>query len=151
MSVALTAADQCLLHAARAGLPLIDEPFAAWGSACGSGAEAVVSRLRALAGCGLIDGVHLLRSASTPGPTPLDEVDQALLDALASGLPLVQRPWEALGAMLGVTALTVCARLDRWLHLGQVQCIAPMRQGQLAVVGRAPLTKVDSAPLHPPG
>jgi DNA-binding Lrp family transcriptional regulator len=121
-------ADQRLLQAARAGLTLDDEPFADLGRALGLSGEAVVNRLRALAGSGMIDGMHL-HCASVGGLQAQDAVGQNLLDALASGLPLVQRPYEALGALLGLPADAVRTRLAAWIQSGELLRIAPTRQG----------------------
>jgi hypothetical protein len=51
-------------------------------------------------------------------------LDEALLAACASGLPLLRQPWEALGAMLGVPASLVQARLGDWLQSGRLLRIA---------------------------
>ena len=141
MFTLLTPADRCLLQAARQGLALTDEPFAELGRGLGLSGEAVASRLRALAGSGLIDGLRLLPDpyGGAVGPAANTTADHSastsptesqLLDALASGLPLVQRPYEALGAMLGQPAAAVCSCLAQWLQRAPGRCIAPTIGGQ---------------------
>ena len=44
----------------------------------------------------------------------------ALIAATQGGLPLVSRPYEALGAMLGVPASQVQARLGDWQRSGRL-------------------------------
>lgn len=122
--------DHALLRVAALGLPLSAQPFADLGRQAGLGAESVLSRLRALAACGCIDGLMLVPA----GPGPLqaqDAIEMELLDALASGLPLVAQPWEALGALLGVSAEDVHRRVRAWQDAGELRCIAPTVQGQL--------------------
>jgi DNA-binding Lrp family transcriptional regulator len=58
--------------------------------------------------------------------TYLDRIDLALLDALQDDLPLVPRPWAALGARLGVPEQEVLERLGRMRDLGIVRAIAPI-------------------------
>jgi siroheme decarboxylase len=53
----------------------------------------------------------------------LDEFDRALIGATQSGLPLVARPFEAVGAMLGVSGEAVCERLSQMLASGLVRRI----------------------------
>lgn len=54
---------------------------------------------------------------------PLDEFDRALIKATQGGLPLVARPYEAVGAMLGVSGEAVRTRLGSMLHEGLVRRI----------------------------
>jgi DNA-binding Lrp family transcriptional regulator len=120
----LSAQDQALLDMAGDGLPLSEAPFAELGRRAGMSADAVLMRLGALAACGYIEGLKLV----TTGPDalhPQDALDIGLLDALASGLPLVARPWEALGALLGVPSEAVRQRVLLWQQRGELQCIAP--------------------------
>ena len=53
----------------------------------------------------------------------LDAFDRALIAALQSGLPLVARPYEAVGAMLGVDGERVRTRLAAMLDEGLVRRI----------------------------
>jgi len=53
----------------------------------------------------------------------LDELDRALLLATQDGLPLVARPYEAVGAMLGVPGTRVRERLAAMLDAGLVRRI----------------------------
>jgi siroheme decarboxylase len=54
---------------------------------------------------------------------PLDPLDRQLIAATQSGLPLVPRPYEALGAMLGVSAQEVQTRLAEMLERGLIRRI----------------------------
>jgi DNA-binding Lrp family transcriptional regulator len=49
---------------------------------------------------------------------PLDDFDRDLIAATRGGLPLVSRPYEAVGAMLGVSGEHVRERLDRMRREG---------------------------------
>lgn len=53
----------------------------------------------------------------------LDAFDRALIAAVQSGLPLVARPYEAVGAMLGVDGERVRTRLAAMLEEGLVRRI----------------------------
>jgi len=53
----------------------------------------------------------------------LTEFDRALIAATQGGLPLVQRPYEAVGAMLGVSGEDVRQRLAEMLDEGLVRRI----------------------------
>ena len=53
----------------------------------------------------------------------LDDFERRLVAATQSGLPLVPRPYEALGAMLGTSGAAVRERLARWLEQGLVRRI----------------------------
>ena len=53
----------------------------------------------------------------------LDEFGRRLVAATQSGLPLVPRPYEALGAMLGTSGAAVRERLAEWLDQGLVRRI----------------------------
>src|SRR6185437_13412378 len=50
-----------------------------------------------------------------------DEVDQALLNALQAGLPLVRRPFAAAGERLGLTEAQVLERARRLREAGIVR------------------------------
>lgn len=51
----------------------------------------------------------------------LSATDRSLLDALARGLPLVARPYQALGAALGLSEAEVLARTRAFLAAGLVK------------------------------
>jgi DNA-binding Lrp family transcriptional regulator len=53
----------------------------------------------------------------------LTEFDRELIAATQSGLPLVARPYEAVGAMLGVSGEAVCERLAQMLDDGLIRRI----------------------------
>ena len=53
----------------------------------------------------------------------LDDFDRRLISATQSGLPLVPRPYEAIGAMLGVSGDAVRERLSRMLASGLIRRI----------------------------
>ncbi len=53
----------------------------------------------------------------------LSPVQRQLLLATQSGLPLVERPFEALGAMLGLSEAEVCAELGRMKTQGLIRRI----------------------------
>ena len=53
----------------------------------------------------------------------LDDFDRRLIGATQSGLPLVPRPYEAVGAMLGVSGEQVRERLGQWLANGVIRRI----------------------------
>ena len=55
--------------------------------------------------------------------TTLDEFDRALIAATQSGLPLVPRPYEAVGAVIGASGERVRERLQQWLAQGLVRRI----------------------------
>jgi DNA-binding Lrp family transcriptional regulator len=68
--------------------------------------------------------------ASLPGPggrgpddAPLDPVDRQLVAATQSGLPLVPRPCEAVGALVGISAREVQERLAAMLERGLIRRI----------------------------
>ena len=56
-------------------------------------------------------------------PMALDDFDRRLIGATQSGLPLVPRPYEAVGAMLGVSGELVRERLGQWLAEGLIRRI----------------------------
>src|SRR5690348_13633852 len=56
-------------------------------------------------------------------PMPLDEFDRALIAATQGGLPVVARPYEAVGAMLGVPGEKVRERLAQMLDAGLIRRI----------------------------
>ncbi|QNP48813.1 siroheme decarboxylase subunit beta [Diaphorobacter aerolatus] len=66
----------------------------------------------------------------------LDEFDRALIAATQSGLPLLTRPYDAVGAMLGVSGERVQERLAQMLVQGLIRRIGAVpnhyRLGYLA-------------------
>ena len=53
----------------------------------------------------------------------LDEPDRRLIAATQSGLPLVPRPYEAIGATLGISGEAVRERFAQWLRSGLIRRI----------------------------
>lgn len=53
----------------------------------------------------------------------LDDIDRDLIAATQGGLPLLSRPYEAVGALLGISGEQVRERLDRMLQQGLVRRI----------------------------
>lgn len=115
-------ARQRLLQRLQLGLTLDDQPFDTAGAALGMEGDAVIDLLRQWVGQGRIACIGLV--FTEPARPAADELDEALLAACASGLPLLRQPWEALGAMLGVPAGQVQARLADWLQSGRLRRIA---------------------------
>jgi len=54
---------------------------------------------------------------------PIDDLDRELIVATQAGLPLVPRPYHALGERLGIAATEVQARLARMLESGLIRRI----------------------------
>jgi DNA-binding Lrp family transcriptional regulator len=122
-------ARQRLMH----GLTLDDQPFDILGAPLGMDGDAVIDLLRQWVGQGRVERVGMVLSESIPPTANARDqaLDQALLAACASGLPLVRRPYEALGAMLGVPASRVQARLADWLRCGRLLRIAAVPASRL--------------------
>jgi DNA-binding Lrp family transcriptional regulator len=57
-------------------------------------------------------------------PIRLDQVDRALVQATQAGLPLVRRPYHAIGARLGLSGEEVMARIARMQQRGAIRRIA---------------------------
>lgn len=53
----------------------------------------------------------------------IDDADRALIKATQGGLPLVARPYDAIGATLGISGAEVQARLKRLLECGVIRRI----------------------------
>lgn len=66
----------------------------------------------------------------------IDEFDRALIAATQMGLPLLNRPYDAVGAALGVSGETVRKRLGELIELGVIRRIGAVpnhyRLGYLA-------------------
>jgi DNA-binding Lrp family transcriptional regulator len=60
------------------------------------------------------------------GDAHLERIDLMLLDALHDDIPLVPRPWAALGTRLGLLEQEVLERLGRLRDLGIVRAISPI-------------------------
>jgi len=58
-----------------------------------------------------------------PDTAPLDAIDRRLIVATQAGLPRVPRPYEAIGAELGIPGGDVIARLKRMLETGVIRRI----------------------------
>jgi len=112
-----------LLQRALAGLTLDDEPFAQLGAPLDLRAEAVIDLLQQQVARGQWLRIGLVFADLASAPLT-DEFGLALIAASASGLPLLHKPYEALGAMLGVPARQVQARLADWLAEGRLLRIA---------------------------
>ncbi len=56
-------------------------------------------------------------------PPKLDEVDRALIVATQGGLPLVARPYQAIGEQIGITGDEVVRRLQALLDAGIIRRI----------------------------
>lgn len=55
--------------------------------------------------------------------TPLDAIDRALIVATQDGLPLVPRPYETIGAQIGISGGEVMCRLQAMLANGIIRRI----------------------------
>ena len=55
----------------------------------------------------------------------LDDFDRALMAATQGGLPLVPRPYDAVGDRLGVSGQPVRGRLAQMLDSGPIRRIGP--------------------------
>lgn len=112
-----------LLDALRDGLPLTRRPFESIGRACGASEDEVLDRLRRLRDNG---GLVLLAPmpavpparAGAAGASAPDEFDARLLALLASGIPLLPYPYEAIAATLDSTEAEVLGRLGALLDAG---------------------------------
>ncbi|MDP1526465.1 MAG: AsnC family transcriptional regulator [Rhodocyclaceae bacterium] len=59
---------------------------------------------------------------------PLDPTDRALINALQGGFPLVERPFAAVGAQLGIDEEEVIARIEFLKESGVLTRFGPMFQ-----------------------
>jgi len=55
---------------------------------------------------------------------PLDAIDRAIVAATQGGLPLLPRPYDAVGEALGISGEEVTARMQRMLDEGVIRRIA---------------------------
>lgn len=123
------AARAQLLQRAVQGLTLDDEPFARLGEPLQLGGDSVIEALGGWLRRGLLLRVGPVFADTAAAPA--SAWDRALVEACASGLPLVRLPYEALGAMLGVPATQVQQRLGDWLRDGRLLRIAAVPAGPL--------------------
>lgn len=65
-----------------------------------------------------------------PAPAPLDALDRRIIDALQGGFPLVERPYLAVAASLGISEADLLARLERLLAARVLTRFGPMFQAE---------------------
>lgn len=122
-ATSLDATDARLVARMRQDFPLDERPFARLGEALGLAEEEVIERLRRLLASGAL--AHL-GPQFLAGPEAavrieqLDPVDAQLVACTRSGLPLVPEPYEAVGALLALSAAEVRERLAAMLASGLV-------------------------------
>lgn len=121
MHDAISERDRPLVDALARGLPLVDHPFAAIGAPIGLGEDEVIERLRGWLAQGAL---AYLGPVSVGAIATDDALETGLVDAMRGGLPLVPRPFEALGAVLGVGDDAVRAALARMIDGGRLLRIA---------------------------
>ncbi|MGY6565895.1 MAG: Lrp/AsnC family transcriptional regulator [Halomonadaceae bacterium] len=61
-----------------------------------------------------------------PEPAELDAADRAIVNRLQDGLPLVERPYAAVAAELGLSEGELLYRLERLLEAGVLSRFGPM-------------------------
>lgn len=66
-------------------------------------------------------GRHLSTATNGEGPCALPALEQSLMAAIENGLPLVPRPFEAIGAAIGLSEAFVLETLQRWQLEGLVK------------------------------
>ena len=121
MRESLPPRDRRLIAAAERGLPLVDHPFAALGEPLALAEDEVIERLRGWLAQGWL--AYLGPQFAGP-PAPRGALEEQLVDATRSGVPLVPRPFEALGAMLGVDGQAVLGALMAMIASGRLLRIA---------------------------
>ena len=118
----LDATDARLVEHVRAGFPVADDPFALVGASLGLPQDEVIERLGRLLSHGVLARLGpLYRSGNTDR---LDPVDRHLVAVTEGGLPLVPQPYEAVGALVGISSAEVQQRLRGMLARGLVLRIA---------------------------
>lgn len=123
--------DRRLLAQLMLPLPLCERPFAEVGEALGLTEDEVIDRLRRLRGRGAVRHFGpLFRDSPDPAEpafaalqVPQADLRRDLLTATRSGLPLLPRPYEAVGAMVGATGAAVRAQLSELLAEGVIRRI----------------------------
>jgi len=119
---ALDATDARLVERLREGFPVADHPFALVGESLGVPEDEVLDRLGRLLSHGMLARLGpIYRIASADR---LDPVDRHLVAVTGSGLPLVPQPYEAVGALVGISSAEVQERLRTMLARGLVLRIA---------------------------
>ena len=119
----LSAADQRLLQCLAPGLPLVDRPYEALAPRCAMDEDAIVARIQALLAAGVFTVLAPSSGdAAVPAPSGLAA---RLLGVMRGGVPMVKRPYEALGAMLGVSGTAVCEALREMSADGVIGPIVP--------------------------
>ncbi len=120
--------DRRLINRLLDTLPLSERPFADIGRELGLSEDAVLDRLHRLLAQGVLGHFGPLFAAA-PGTdrpafaalqVPAAEFECDLVTATASGLPLLARPYEAVGAMLGASGTQVRAQLAAMLRQGRL-------------------------------
>lgn len=105
----------------RTGFPLADHPFAQVGAPLGLAEDEVLERLGRLLAHGRLARVGPVYVAERTGT--LDPLDSQLVAVTAGGLPLVPEPYEAVGALVGLSAREVQDRLGDMLARGFIRRI----------------------------
>lgn len=128
--------DAVLIEQLHAGFSLGDRPFAEAGLRVGLPEDEVIERLRALVASGVLAhfGPVYERARARARAAPVRRsaaqmLDGQLIAATRSGLPLVPQPYEALGAMLGVSSDEVQERLAALLARGAIRRIGVVIAG----------------------
>jgi DNA-binding Lrp family transcriptional regulator len=124
----LDAWDRRLIDRRRGSLPLVERPFAALGDALALSEGAVIDRLHRLLARGVLWRFGpVFRTAPDPAapafaalqvPAAVFRLD--LVTATQSGLPLLARPYEAVGAMVGASGERVRGELAAMLAEGLI-------------------------------
>lgn len=120
--------DWRLIARLQGTLPLSERPFSDIGSELGLEEDAVIDRLHGLLSQGVLGhfGPLFVAAPGTGQPAfaalqvPAAEFERDLVTATASGLPLLARPYEAVGAMLGASGDQVRGQLAEMLQQGRV-------------------------------
>ncbi len=64
------------------------------------------------------------------GPSPPDQTDLAILNALQDDLPLVSRPWKAIAERLGIAETEIINRMNRLKDAGIIRGISPVLESR---------------------
>lgn len=123
--------DWRLIERLLGTLPLSERPFADIGSELGLAEDVVIDRLHHLLSQGVLKhfGPLFVAVPGTDQPAfaalqvPAADFERDLVTATASGLPLLARPYEAVGAMLGASGTRVREQLATMLQQGRIQRI----------------------------
>ena len=114
--------DARLVEQLRGSFPVADHPFVLVGQSLGVPAEEVLERLGRLLSHGVLARLGPLYRIERADW--LDPVDRHLVDVTESGLPLVPQPYEAVGALVGISSAEVQERLRGMLARGLIRRIA---------------------------